>query len=395
MIKGITGQLAEAGKIKIGKKGDQRKSTSGTVWRPPIKLDHFLITGNVRGDDENLIVNQALMGAIEPDEDGELRAIPVMLHADTIDEVFPTRYALYVGKSCACSGDGERATRTHKDGVVKEIRCPCEYLLEPLGCGNPMQPPKFQCKPNGKLLCSIVAPGQALAGAIHTWRTTSEISIRRMYGSLEQILAVVGALRGVPLWLKLEPVKVNPPAGKPATVYCCHVELRETDIAAVQARALKAAERRRALGGGDGYRALLTAPAVGESLEEQAEVAEEFYPEAAPEDVTGPIGGQSDNAGDALADRIANNDGPPHDPNTGEVHEPDAKKSGKLTGEIVGVISKAGSLEEMGQIKEGVRRRLDDLTTTDQKIIDRELGTRTDQLRTPDDGIPDFGGPES
>ncbi len=41
MIKNLTLQLNEAGKIKIGRKGKQITSAQGNEFRPPEKLDHF------------------------------------------------------------------------------------------------------------------------------------------------------------------------------------------------------------------------------------------------------------------------------------------------------------------------------------------------------------------
>jgi hypothetical protein len=303
MIKNLTPRLAEAGKIKIGGLGTKRTSREGKEFRVPVKYDHFVITGTQRDTHGDLELDTALMDALEKGADGKLHAIPIVLHGDDIDSVFPTSYALYTGKKCACRGDGERATRREiKDkeftGKEKEIVCPCDYL-------NADQGPK--CKPNGKLYCSIAAPGSAVAGAVHIWRTTSIISIQQMIASLEQIKNVCGTLRGIPLWLLVRPVTVEPPGSGPITVYCCHVELRVSDIEEVQRRALERAKIRRALGGDDGaYRRMLTAPGDEETHEEMAEIEAEFYntetgevvvdpkAPAGPDDIREAIEGQAD-----------------------------------------------------------------------------------------------------
>jgi hypothetical protein len=274
MIKNLTPKLAEAGKIKIGGLGTMRKSKSGSEFRPPLKFDHFLVTKTSRNAAGDLEPDLDMMEAIGTDKDGKIRAIPIVFHSDEIDEVFPTSYALYSGKKCACRGDGETATRREmKDkqftGVEKQIACPCPYLGAESG---PV------CKPNGKLYCSITAPGSAVAGAVHIWRTTSIISIEQMIGSLRQIKAVCGTLRGIPLWLLVKPITVEPKGSGPITVYCCHVELRAADIEALQRKALLAAETRAKLGcADDEYRRLLAPPGVGESEIEQAEIEAEFY----------------------------------------------------------------------------------------------------------------------
>src|SRR5262245_10037567 len=110
MIKGIQGRLAEGGKIKIGGLGPERQKQSGQgTWRPPVKLDHFLVTKTTRDDEGDLALDDALMEALAKDADGKVRAIPIVLHSDALDEVFPTSYALYAGRKLFCSGDGETA----------------------------------------------------------------------------------------------------------------------------------------------------------------------------------------------------------------------------------------------------------------------------------------------
>lgn len=300
MIKGITPRLSETGKIKIGGLGKPmlKKSAKGkqnpTVddyYRMPLKFDHFIVTKTSRSEAGDLEHDEALMAALPKDRDGKCREIPVVLHSDDIDEVFPTAYALYAGRKLACTGNGEKALRYDFDKATrqrldskKEVGCVCPYYTE-----------AGQCKPHGTLHASIFLPNVALAGAVYKWRTTSEISISRMLGSLQQILAVTGTLRGLPLVLKLEPVVVSP-EGKSTTVYTCHLELRAKDLVEVQTKALEAARIRNELGGRSPvpYRALISAPgSESESPGEQAEVYDEFHsnpeetePEAAPATTT-------------------------------------------------------------------------------------------------------------
>ena len=292
MIKNITPKLAEAGKIKIGGLGQERKARGGGTYRLPQKYDHFIITKTNRNKAGDLEIDTGLMDGLEPDSDGQVRAIPIMLHSDVIDEVFPTAYALYSGRRCVCRGDGETALRREViqkqyTGKSKEMECPCSYFKAESG---PV------CKANGKFFCSITVPGSAIAGAVHAWRTTSIISIEQMFGSLLQIRTICGTLRGVPLWLRVKPITVEPPGSKGGiTVYCCHVELRAADIAVIQQNAIEVAKMRRALGGDDGnYGRTLTLPAHDESTEEQGDIANEFYSE----DASNVEGGDADTDGD-------------------------------------------------------------------------------------------------
>jgi len=302
MIHGIQPRLAEAGKIKIGGLGEPRKAKSGKTYRMPRKHDYFTVTRTTRvgGDpDADLEVDEALMAGLRDagyaDADGRIRTIPIVLHSDEIDEVFPTAYAMYSGRRAVCRGDGRTAERRDAPGVT--IPCPCDQLAA------------RKCKPHGILHCSIALPGLATAGAVHKWRTTSIISITQMIGSLTQILQTVGVLRGIPLVLRVLPRQVEPDGAPPSTVYVCHVELRASDLAEVQRQALQLAQARAALRGADevaaSYRAMLQAPG-DESEEEQAEVQQEFYPaaEPTPEVVDAVPADAERQGGDPLADVV-------------------------------------------------------------------------------------------
>lgn len=274
MIKGLIPTLAEGGKIKIGGLGPKRTSRGGNDFRPPVKLDHFIITGTKRDGNGDLIVDEDLMAALPTDPDGKVREIPIVLHDDDFERVFPTTYALYAGRKLFCRGDGEEAVRHEMNNGQRTGRtlpqaCTCEYLGAK---GN------MTCKPHGTLHCSIRVPGRAVAGSVYKWRTTSFISIQRMLGSLQQIRDICGTLCGIPLQLKLEPIDVSPPDAPASTVYCCHVELRAADIQQVQRQAIEASQMRARVRASIGYQALLAPPAVNETEDEEAEVQQEFHP---------------------------------------------------------------------------------------------------------------------
>lgn len=287
-IKGIKPVLAEAGKIKIGGLGPEVTSRKGNKFRPPVKYDQFLITTTQRNKDGDLIPDERLMKKLRNGHD-KLRQIPIMLHSDDIEEVFPTCYAAYRGQQLFCRGDGEKATRWvfrdgKRTGDTQKMACPCPLLDQK------------KCKPHGTLNCMIRADKLAVAGAVHKWRTTSWNSIRRMLASLQQIKMLFGTLRGVPLRLKLDRIRVQPKEAAPKTVYCAYVECAAEDFASVQRRVLEEARmtaETRALMAGtpppEGYSNVIDVPASSkETPEEQSRVAQEFHPE-------------------------------PHDPETGEV----------------------------------------------------------------------------
>lgn len=280
MIKGLRPVLAEAGKIKIGRLGAPRPKRGGHgSFRLPTKIDHFWIVKTTRTDSGDFEPDKDLMALLDKDPDGKIREIPIVLHSSDIEEVFPTCRAWYGGRKLLCRGDGETATRWEVD--AKGNRTDKTYKMQ---CGEGCKQHKERrCKPNGTLHCSIAVPGLAVAGSVHKWRTTSWNSIRRMYGSLEQILRTCGILQGLPLVLRLEPVQVTPEGEGSKTVYCCHVELRAKDLYGVQAKALELAQMRNALASGQGVGTpkMLLAPPAGdhETDREQADVQQEFFPE--------------------------------------------------------------------------------------------------------------------
>lgn len=273
MIKGIVPTLAEGGKIKIGGLGEERTSRKGATFRMPLKFDYFVVTTTRRDAKGDLITDDALMAELPKSPDGQCREIPIVVHDDDIDRVFPTTYALYGGRKLLCRGDGEVATEYEftddgkRTGRTREVACPCDALNASSG---------DVCKPHGTLHCSIRVPGRAIAGAVYMWRTTSLISIQRMIGSLQQIKDVCGTLCGIPLQLKLEPIQVSPKDVQASTVYCCHVELHAKDILEIQRQAIESAQMRQRVSGG--YRVRLALPGVDEDEITQAEVQQEFHP---------------------------------------------------------------------------------------------------------------------
>jgi len=285
-IKGLTPSLAEGGKIKIGGLGEERQGKNGS-WRMPVKLDHFILTKTHRDARGDLIQDADLMAALSAsgfaDEDGKLRRLPVMLHSDEIDEVFPTSYAMYQGKKLACRGDGETAHRwemrdSKRTGREKECKCPCNLL----------EGDKPSCKAHGTLHCSIALPDHAVAGSVHRWRTTSIISIKQLIGSMLQIRQAVGVLRNVPLQLVVRAVQVTPDTPKgpqQSTVYVCHLELHSQDMHKLQRELLDQARTRREVMAEldavtrESYRALLRAPAADDETDDEAtDTAAEFHP---------------------------------------------------------------------------------------------------------------------
>jgi Recombination directionality factor-like len=281
--------LIELGKIKIGAKQKQvRTSAGGVGWRAPEKHDHFTITTMNRDTTGDLVTDKNLMDQLIAefgDPDGKLRQIPVRMLSDDLDEVLQAGFVWYGGKSVGARSDGKVVTWLfdhHPQRFGQKLAKPVEekWSDEFLKLKSPKGGPLF--KLHATLNC-VIAARQAKFGGVYKFRTTSVISFRQLYGSLLHVSNLTGGiLAGMPLVLVLRPIQVSP-GGKVSTVYVVHAELRGADLGELQQQALlisqsrvkqfeQVQENRRA------YQKLLMAPGT-ESAAEAAEIADEFVPD--------------------------------------------------------------------------------------------------------------------
>lgn len=186
--KGLIPRFAEIGKIKIGGKGEKRKSKEGKDYQLPIRFEHFVITTTEKGSDGNFIINHDIMKklGIEPKE------LSIRLPFDSIDMNFYTSFQYYAGKKCICRGDGEKATRVDRDGNEGQVNCnpdTCEFLQSE------------KCKVSGILSCYLTDSMEI--GGIYRFRTHSWNSVSSILAALQYFSENTnGVLQGLPLKLK-------------------------------------------------------------------------------------------------------------------------------------------------------------------------------------------------
>ncbi len=270
MIKNLQLQLNEAGKIKIGIKGDTVTTKGGKDFRLPQKIDHFILTTTEKSESGDFLPDNALMDRIKENntgmlnEQGNLVGIPIRLLYDDIEQNFPTRYACYNGKNCSCYGDGEKAFK-RLDDYKKEYPCPCQRL-------EPEYEGKDCCKPNGRLICMIDEAG--LFGQAHVFRTTSINSIKGICAGMELIkVATKGRIAGLPLMLVLTTKQTDY-----GPVYIASVCYRGTmDALRDSVRELALKERDYLLEIPQATKPTVVTPGT----EEELDFVEEFYPDAA------------------------------------------------------------------------------------------------------------------
>lgn len=220
-VKGITPSLFEAGKVKIGRKGKERPTQSGGTFQMPEKLDHFLITRTIRGQDNNFLLDEDLMKSLPKDADDKIRRIPITLLYDDLSLNFQSRFACYSGRTLSCSGDGENANQAivaqdKKITGYKTVPCPCHRSEFGYKAGSP-------CKLTGRL--QFLIRGSERIGGVHVFRTTGRNSVVAITSSLALVQRITGGfLAGIPLDLVVSPKQVVDPDGKPQTVYLVAVE---------------------------------------------------------------------------------------------------------------------------------------------------------------------------
>lgn len=262
-IKGLTPRLCEDGAIRIGMKGKMITSNLGNQFRPPTKLDHFIITTSEKDVNGDFIQDLEIMKRIGED----CTSINVTVLFDDTDLIFPTSFARYDSAVCQCRGDGEVAF----DASGKQTKCDtdlCKYFIEK------------KCKPNGIL--SVVLEDSPKVGGVHKFRTTSWNSIRNITSALDFIKSLTGGyLAGLPLVLTLQPkTTVIPGTKTPTKIYMVNIEYRGT-LEEMRMHTMRIAGQQARMEGEitrmeDAARTQLLIPETGEECKD---VQEEFYPD--------------------------------------------------------------------------------------------------------------------
>lgn len=273
MIKGLVPSLPEKGKIKIGKKGELRKSSKGNEFQLPQKLDHFVVTTLERDESGNFRVDAAVHEILGP----KPTKIPVKLLYDDITLNFQSRYASFNGRTLWCSGDGEFAWRQKngKSGEKMQVQCPCEYA-------NPEYDGDHKCKMTGCL--SVIIDNVDIIGGVWKFRTTSYNSIVSIASTLALIKRLTGGkLSGIPLDLVVAPkTTIVPKDEKTQTIYVVSLEYRgsvaQLQDTAYQMTLRDASHKERIQAAEDEARRLLSGDIPPEEI---GEFVEEFVPEQA------------------------------------------------------------------------------------------------------------------
>jgi len=292
-IKGLIPRLPERGKIKIGMKGAMRRSSGGTDFQPPMKLDHFLVTTLERDRETQNFMRDEEFHRRFGDEPHQ---IDVRLLYDDVHLNFMTRYACFIGRTLWCTGDGESATRLSENPPKsrqeldqlrpqpREVTCTCFRQAN-------SYEGRDKCKMNGNL--SVILDGVSGLGGVWNFRTTSYWSITGIQSSLEFIHSITGGiLSNIPLRLSLQPKQITLADGKGSTIYVVSVEFPGTvhELQRIgHSVALERANTHVSIAHieDEARRRLLAAPLdMVLPGDDNGEVVEEFYPEQAQDSET-------------------------------------------------------------------------------------------------------------
>ncbi|WP_186140885.1 phage capsid protein [Burkholderia gladioli] len=269
MLKGLAITPPVVGRISIGRIVERAGK------RLPEKDDQFTLTTQVQQRGEWLLhpLNEQLRKATS----GKLRAIPVRVLFNDPDLNLRADYSLFdrdTGRP-VCVGDGQTCKRATDRGI-ETMSC-----ASPDGCAFGQQ---GGCKPYARL--NVLIGDEDEMGSF-VFRTTSFNSIRTLAARLHYFAAVSGNLLAcLPLELKLRGKSTA--QSYRSAIYYVDLSVRAgstLEEALTQARELDA---RRKSAGFD-QAALDAAARLGfangafeDSAEEQAAVAEEFYPSPEP-----------------------------------------------------------------------------------------------------------------
>lgn len=212
-VAGIDPGLICVGRIKIGVKGEEKKSAGGKDFKQPEKLDHFILITNEVDKDDRAVVDEELLKIVKENplakknKDGNLVSIPIRLLYDDPDVNLRYQRTSTDGSKFACTGDGKIGKT--RDG--RTIECPCNKAVE-TGYSE-----KDKCKLTGTLSCVI--DGVDSLGGCHKLYTTGN-SVKFILGSMLTISTVTGGmLRGLPLSLIIQRRKTNAPGAGFVTVF--------------------------------------------------------------------------------------------------------------------------------------------------------------------------------
>lgn len=196
----------EIGRIKIGEKKAYEKE--GREIEIPVRLDHFIITKNIRDENKKYIYDFELMkkvASLTNQDPNKLTQIPIIFPFETPELNFQIWFMCYKDKGIFCRGDGKIALRGQE-----YVECPCERY------NYPENHPE-RCRLYGRLHCFIKGANQF--GGVWVFRTRSIRTIETLWRQMKQFYTITGGLSGFVFILNLNQESVALPTGQTHRIY--------------------------------------------------------------------------------------------------------------------------------------------------------------------------------
>lgn len=225
-------QLVEYRGIRSGERGDRAPIKTLPRVRMPLKD----LKTKKFGVDERVMREAARRLGVPQDKwTTEVKAVPVYLFSDKVEEIVYLERALYSARGRLCgSGVGcAQAKQTidigayAKSKTIRELKEPrdaaCDEKCPLWGHGDVASDCKWRAIVTVQLIDSPVFPSPT------RYRTTSKYSIRAVLTSLRSIsMATGGMLAGIPLWLTQGQLDVRDGKGESRRIPVMYFDFRGT-----------------------------------------------------------------------------------------------------------------------------------------------------------------------
>lgn len=208
--------LPTIGRIKIGVKAPYTTKDNRTILIPK-KLDHFIITKNIKDESGNFIIDKELMKAVARatgQDVNHITMIPIIFPYIKPDLNLQTWLRSFENGKPYCRGNGEVAERW-EEGKSFTVACPCErYEL-------PDNDPR-KCKIYARL--NVIIRDAKQFGGVWVFHTTGQRSVLSLISQMSYFSEQLqGYLSHYVFLLMLNQERVVTPEGNISTIYYVNI----------------------------------------------------------------------------------------------------------------------------------------------------------------------------
>lgn len=208
--------LPTIGRIKIGIKTPYTTRDNKTILIPK-KLDHFIITKNIKDESGNFIVDKELMKAVAKatgQDVNHITMIPIIFPYIKPDLNLQTWLRSFENGKPYCRGNGEIAERW-EEGKSFTVACPCERYELPDNDSR-------KCKIYARL--NVIIRDAKQFGGVWVFHTTGQRSVLSLISQMSYFSEQLqGYLSHYVFLLMLNQERVVTPEGNISTIYYVNI----------------------------------------------------------------------------------------------------------------------------------------------------------------------------